>query len=107
MPPNRKDNPMTALELLGHAEYRLFSALWYLPAASMCSKAVRDILWSMELLQAALEEEFKISCRRLKIPVAPRGYWAKRSSGQAVRRPRLPALPIGQAEEIVIRAKRD
>lgn len=41
-------------------------------------------------------------CARLRIPVPPRGYWAKVKAGQRVRRPRLPDLPAGQGEEIVI-----
>jgi hypothetical protein len=42
------------------------------------------------------------ACRRLHIPVPPRGYWARVAAGQRLRRPRLPSLPPGQAEEIVI-----
>lgn len=47
------------------------------------------------------------ACARLKIPVPPRGYWAKVNAGQKVRRrrPRLVKLPPGQAEEIVIRLR--
>ena len=44
------------------------------------------------------------ACQRLQIPVPPRGFWAKVHSGQRVRRPRLPELEPGEAEEIVIRA---
>lgn len=42
------------------------------------------------------------ACRRLQIPVPPRGYWAKVQAGQRVRRPRLLKLPPGQADEIMI-----
>lgn len=42
------------------------------------------------------------ACRRLRIPVPPRGYWAKVAAGQRVRRPKLPALPAGQGEKVVI-----
>ena len=44
------------------------------------------------------------ACQRLQIPVPPRGFWAKVQSGQRMRRPRLPELQPGDAEEIVIRA---
>lgn len=44
------------------------------------------------------------ACRRLRIPVPPRGYWARVAAGQRPSRPHLPSLPPGQAEEIVIRA---
>lgn len=41
---------------------------------------------------------------RLKIPVLPRGFWARVQHGQRMRRARLPALPPGEAKEIVIRS---
>ena len=44
------------------------------------------------------------ACERLQIPVPPRGFWAKIQHKQKVRRPRLPALPTGEAEEILIYA---
>lgn len=40
------------------------------------------------------------ACHRLKIPVPPRGFWAKAQRRQP-RRPRLPDLPPGEAVEIV------
>jgi len=71
-----------------------------------------ELVWSRPISKIA--EEWGMSgtslakaCGRLKIPVPPRGFWARRASGQTVPRPRLPALPTGQAEEIVIRATRD
>jgi hypothetical protein len=42
------------------------------------------------------------ACARLRVPVPPRGYWAKREAGKRVRRPRLPTLKEGEAEEIVV-----
>lgn len=42
-------------------------------------------------------------CLRLKIPVPPRGYWARLQHGQKLRRPGLPELKPGEAEKIVIR----
>lgn len=60
---------------------------------------------------AKLAEEWGISgpglakaCRRLQIPVPPRGYWAKLEAGQRVKRPQLPSLPPGEGEEVVIHA---
>jgi len=44
-------------------------------------------------------------CQRLKIPVPPRGYWAKVQHGQRMRRPRLPELQPGEAEEIVVHVR--
>ncbi|MFN7943051.1 MAG: hypothetical protein U0X73_15780 [Thermoanaerobaculia bacterium] len=42
------------------------------------------------------------ACRRLQIPVPPRGYWARVAAGQRLTRPRLPNLAPGQAEQILI-----
>ena len=42
------------------------------------------------------------ACGRLKDPVPPRGYCARVAVGQRVHRPKLPILPPGQAEEILI-----
>jgi hypothetical protein len=42
------------------------------------------------------------ACHRLRVPVPPRGYWAKIEAGQTVRRPRLPRLPQGQADVVLI-----
>jgi len=44
------------------------------------------------------------ACQRLKIPVPPRGYWAKARGRQRVRRPSLPVLKPGEAEEVVVHA---
>ena len=43
------------------------------------------------------------ACQRLKIPVPPRGFWARVQHGQRIRRPRLPELKPGEADIIVIR----
>lgn len=44
------------------------------------------------------------ACRRLQIPVPPRGYWARVAAGQQLTRPRLPNLPPGQTEQVLIYA---
>jgi hypothetical protein len=40
------------------------------------------------------------TCKRLKVPVPGRGYWAKKAAGHAVRRKPLPALPPNAAESL-------
>ncbi len=40
--------------------------------------------------------------RRIEIPLPSRGYWAKVRAGKRVKRPRLPELEPGEAEEIVV-----
>jgi len=66
-----------------------------------------DHMWSEPVSTVApwwglSDQGLRKACRRLKIPVPPRGYWAKKRAGKRMRRPRLPALPEGQAEEIVV-----
>jgi hypothetical protein len=41
-------------------------------------------------------------CRKLHVPVPPRGYWARIQHGQHVARPKLPKLPNGGLEEATI-----
>ena len=41
-------------------------------------------------------------CRRMDIPVPPRGYWARIAHGQKITKPRLPALKAGMPESIEI-----
>jgi ankyrin repeat protein len=73
--------------------------------------ALFERVWTVPV--EALAKEWGLSgrglakaCRRLRIPVPPRGYWARVAAGQNLGRPRLPSLPPGQAEVIVIRAPR-
>lgn len=42
------------------------------------------------------------ACRRLQVPVPPRGHWARLRAGKPARRPKLPELPSGQGEEIIV-----
>jgi hypothetical protein len=64
-------------------------------------------VWSEPMMKVA--ESWGLSgrglakaCDRLRIPVPPRGYWAKVHAGKRPRRPKLPRLKPGEAEEIVI-----
>ena len=41
-------------------------------------------------------------CRKLHVPVPPRGYWARIQHGQHVTREKLPKLPNGALEEAII-----
>lgn len=61
-------------------------------------KQLFEQVWSKPV--ATLAEEWGLSgpglkkvCRRLVVPVPPRGYWAKLNAGKSVRRPKLPVLP--------------
>jgi hypothetical protein len=66
-----------------------------------------ELVWSRPV--AAVAEEWNLSgpglakaCKRMRIPVSPRGHWAKLKAGQKVRRVRLPNLGPGEVEEIVV-----
>jgi hypothetical protein len=59
-----------------------------------------DRVWSTAV--STLAKEWGLSgpglkkvCRRLAIPVPPRGYWAKLKAGRPVRRPKLP-VPLAE-----------
>jgi len=70
-------------------------------------KALFDLVWSQPVEKLAQTWGFsgrglaKV-CQRLQIPVPSRGFWAKAQTGRLIRRPRLPDVPLGEAEEIVI-----
>ena len=56
-----------------------------------------DRVWSKPVAAVAAEcglsgPGLKKVCRRLSVPVPPRGYWAKLRAGKSVRRPALPGL---------------
>ncbi|MBP9146078.1 MAG: hypothetical protein KBI44_16490 [Thermoanaerobaculia bacterium] len=72
----------------------LFERVWTVPVETLAKE------WGLSGRGLAK------ACRCLRIPVPPRGYWARVAAGQKPGRPRLPSLPPGQAEEVVIRAPR-
>jgi hypothetical protein len=66
-----------------------------------------DRVWTTPIVQLAPEwglsdQGLHKACRRLQIPRPPRGWWAKAQAGRRVRRPKLPKLPEGQGEEIIV-----
>ncbi|HEX7069340.1 MAG TPA: hypothetical protein VF190_00980 [Rhodothermales bacterium] len=99
--------PKKAQPQLSHVEY---IGPWHRGGREirLDRKALFERVWSTPV--SKLAEEWGLSdrglakaCQRLQIPVPPRGYWAKVHAGKRPRRARLPKLPAGQAEEIVIR----
>ena len=65
------------------------------------------LVWSKPVMQLAAEwgisdRGLGKACRRLKVPVPPRGYWARLEAGQRPRKPRLAKLSEGEAGEIVV-----
>src|SRR5439155_18224986 len=66
-------------------------------------------VWSQPV--ARLAEEWGLSgpglkkvCRKLQIPVPPRGYWARLNAGQRIKRPALPGILNDPDPEIIVRA---
>ena len=64
-------------------------------------------VWSKSMVQLA--KEWGISdrglakaCRRLLVPVPPKGYWARLEAGQKPGRPKLPRPKSGEIKEIVV-----
>lgn len=72
----------------------LFERVWTVPVEQLASE------WGLSGRGLAK------ACKRLRVPVPPRGYWARVTGGQRPSRPHLPNLPVGQAEEILILAPR-
>jgi len=70
----------------------LFERVWTVPVETLAKQ------WGLSGRGLAK------ACRRIRIPVPPRGYWARIAAGQRPDRPRLPSLPPGQAEGILIYA---
>jgi hypothetical protein len=68
----------------------LFERVWSQPATEVAQQ------WGLSGRGLAK------ACGRLKIPMPPRGYWARLRAGQRVRRPRLAKLRPGEAEKVVV-----
>lgn len=67
----------------------LYERVWATPVSTLAEE------WGLS------DRGLSKACRKLKIPVPPRGYWAKVEAGKRVKRKKLPDLPAGEAEEIV------
>jgi hypothetical protein len=74
---------------MGRAQ--LFDRVWSEPVAILAAK------WGIS------GPGLKKVCRKLEIPVPPRGYWAKLKAQHRVRRPNLPGLLTNQEPEIILR----
>lgn len=70
---------------------QLFERVWLEPVARLAAE------WGLS------GPGLKKVCRRLQVPVPPRGYWAKLKFGHRIKRPHLPALPPNSGTEIILR----
>jgi hypothetical protein len=72
---------------------KLYEEVWAEPVVKVAEKyGVSDV---------ALAK----TCRKLTVPLPPRGYWAKKGAGKAPKRPKLPALKKGQSDRLVLDAR--
>ena len=65
------------------------------------------LVWSTPIMKLAddwglSDRGLAKACGRLRVPVPARGFWAKVNAGKRVRRPRLPKLPQGEADQILV-----
>jgi hypothetical protein len=70
---------------------QLFERVWSDPVAKLAAE------WGLS------GPGLKKVCRKLQVPVPPRGHWARRKAGQRVSRPHLPPLPTDPGTEIIFR----
>lgn len=73
----------------------------------MTREELFERVWSTPISHLAAEwglsgSGLRKACKRINIPTPGRGYWQKVKAGKRVRRPNLPELPEGEAEEIVV-----
>ncbi len=73
----------------------------------MKREALYNLVWSVPMTKLA--REFQLSdrgmaklCQRERIPVPPRGYWAKLAAGHAVKQTPLPERVAGQSEWVMV-----
>ncbi len=78
--------PDTHRVVMSRAE--LFDLVWSTPVSRLAER------WGMS------GPGLRKACQRIEVPVPPRGHWARTAAGAKERRPSLPKLGIGQAEEI-------
>ncbi|MEZ5124919.1 MAG: hypothetical protein R2826_01535 [Thermoleophilia bacterium] len=68
---------------------RLYEEVWAEPVVKVAERyGVSDV---------ALAK----TCRKLTVPLPPRGYWAKKQAGSAPKKPALPRLKKGQPDRLV------
>lgn len=98
--PKREHTPLPRSVRIGHG--RLGSA-----QVRLTRKEFFELVWTKPV--SKLAEEWGMSdrglgkaCSRIKVPVPPRGYWAKVEAGQRPSRPQLPRLKSGEVDEVVV-----
>lgn len=74
---------------------------------SFTRQELYDLVWSEPMKNLA--SRFELSdvglaktCKKMKVPRPPRGYWAKLEAGKKVHRPELPAREPGMADRVEV-----
>lgn len=70
---------------------QLFERVWSEPVAKLAAE------WGIS------GPGLKKVCRKLQVPVPPRGYWAKLKAGRQLKRERLPSLRMDSDPEVIFR----
>ena len=72
-----------------------------MPPITVQREALYEETWAEPM--SSLAKRYNISdvalakvCRKLQVPVPPRGYWARIRNGYKVTKPPLPQLPRGK-----------
>jgi hypothetical protein len=84
-------NVQHASEVLELSRTDLYERVWAQPVAQLAR--------AWEISGVGLAK----ACRRLQVPLPPRGYWAKARAGKRPRRTRLPRLKADQGRDVIIR----
>ncbi len=74
---------------------------------TIARQALYDAVWAQPMTR--LSKEFGVSdvglakaCRKLSVPIPPRGYWARKAAGKPVIQAALPPRPPGLGDETTI-----
>src|SRR5665647_1904418 len=79
------------MERVVYERERLYGEVWAEPVIKVAEK--------YDVSGVALAK----TCRKLGVPLPPRGYWAKAEAGKAPKRPALPVRREGEPESLVSR----
>jgi len=79
------------MERVVYERERLYGEVWAEPVIKVAEK--------YDVSGVALAK----TCRKLGVPLPPRGYWAKATAGTAPKRPALPVRKEGEPERLVSR----
>jgi len=69
-----------------------------------------ELVWSEPMVRLAkrfalTDVALAKTCKRMGIPVPPRGYWRRKETGYRVGRPALPSLKPGMTRQVELRLR--